>query len=263
MSNQLKILNEIVDQCSKEHLHSVFAPLVDLPKTSTKAEMISYCLNKELGAYGIKTYPSPDKTMILIDDETMSKVLDFFNGKSYKPYFTEEQIHRLRTIQKVSNDNKVNIYWAQSGFRRKYYYIKQYGFNGANLYNVLNLNTANVAAATLSPTGAAALTMAGIVGLSWSGGLFFSMLENYIPNTMPTLKASVSGLKVVVSFPIRTVEWTSNQIFGAVEKRVIGIPLPTNITEVYGLNLGPRLQDLSKLKTGVMEWLIERLKKAL
>jgi len=50
MATQLTILKDIVKECSKEQLHSVFSPIADLPNTCTKAEMISHCLNKELGA---------------------------------------------------------------------------------------------------------------------------------------------------------------------------------------------------------------------
>jgi hypothetical protein len=257
--NKLKVISEIMDQCSKEYLDSVFSPIADLPSTCTKAEMISHCFNNELAVYGIQTYTSPDRTMVLINDESMSKVVDFFNGTGIRPYVTEEKLERLKAIQKVSNDNNISIYWDQSGFRRKYYYLKQYGFNGVNLYNLLNLNSANTAAAALSPTGAAGITMAGIVALSWSGSLFLSTVENYIPNTMVRTKAVVCGAKFVTALPVRSVEWTSNQIFGFVENIIIGIPLPTNITEVYKLDVGPKLKDLSKFKTVVIQWLINKL----
>lgn len=59
--NKLQIADNIVDICSKHQLESVLAPLADLPGSSTKAEMISHCLNKELGAYGLKAHISPDK----------------------------------------------------------------------------------------------------------------------------------------------------------------------------------------------------------
>jgi hypothetical protein len=61
---QLEILETAVDICSKSQLESVFAPLADLPASCTKAEMISHCLNTELGAYGFKSYISPDKTAV-------------------------------------------------------------------------------------------------------------------------------------------------------------------------------------------------------
>ncbi len=38
-------------------------------------EMISHCLNTELGAYGFKSYVSPDKTAGFINDEGMCKVI--------------------------------------------------------------------------------------------------------------------------------------------------------------------------------------------
>ena len=47
---ELKVVEGIVDICSKLHLESVFAPIVDMFPSATKASMISHCLNTELGA---------------------------------------------------------------------------------------------------------------------------------------------------------------------------------------------------------------------
>ena len=250
-----------MDTCSKSELESVFAPLADLPASCTKAEMISHCLDTELGAYGFKSYPSPDKTAVLINDEGMCKVMDFFKGKGYQPVLTEEHTMRVSTVVDFANKNQVDLLWAQTGLKKKYYYFKQYGFNGVNLYNVLNINTINSAAAALSPIGAAGITMAGVVALSWTGSLFFSTLENYIPNTMPRTKLVVNGVKYGIALPIRCVEWTSNQIFGFAEKMVIGRQLPTNVTEVYKLNIGPKLENIAEVKKPVLSWLINRLNK--
>jgi len=122
-----------LDQCSETELKNLFSPIVDLPNTNTKAEIINPCLNNELAGYGFNSCLSPDKTSVLINDETMRKVIDFLNDKGYQPYITQEQINRIRIIQKVSTDNSVDIVWAQSSIRKKDYYFKQYGFNGAQL----------------------------------------------------------------------------------------------------------------------------------
>ena len=259
--NKLEIVKAVVDTCSKSQLESVFAPLADLPASCTKAEMISHCLNTELGAYGLKTYTSPDKTAIFINDEGMCKVIDFFKGKGYQPILTEEHTKRVSTVVDFANKNKVDLLWAQTGLKKQYYYLKQYGFNGVNLYNVLNINTINSAAAASSTIGAAGITMAGVVALSWSGSLFFSTLENYVPNTMPRVKLAVTGMKYGTALPIRCVEWTSNQIFGFAERVVVGIPLPTNVTEVYKLNIGPKLKNITEVKKPVLSWLINQLNK--
>ena len=169
---QLEIVEALVDSCSKPSLESVFAPLTDLPASCTKAEMVSHCLSTELGAYGFKSYVSPDKTAVLINDEGMCKVMDFFKGKAYQPVLTEQHTKRVGTVVDFANNNKVDILWSQAGLSKKYYYFKQYSFNGVNLYNVLNINTINSAAAALSPVGAAGITMAGVVALSWTGSLF-------------------------------------------------------------------------------------------
>ena len=259
--NQLELIESSIDNCTKSQLESVFATLSDLPGSCTKAEMISYCLNTELGAYGIESYTSPDKTAVFIDDGGMSKVMDFFKGKGYQPVLTQEQTKRVSTVVDFANKTKVDLLWRQTGLKKRYYYLKQYGFNGINLYNVLNINTINSAAAAMSPIGAAGITMSGVVALSWTGSIFFSTLENYVPNTMPRVKFAVTGMKYGTALPIRCVEWTSNQIFGFAEKMVIGGQLPTNITEVYKLNIGPKLENITEIKKPVVSWLIKQLQK--
>jgi len=258
--SQLKVLSTVIDECSKSQLESVFAPITNLPASCTKAEMISYCLNTELAAYGIKSYTSPDKTAVLLDDEGMSRVVDFFKGTGSQPILTDEQIKRVGTVVDFADKGKVDLLWAQSGISKKYYYFKQYGFNGINLYNAININTVNSAAAAMSPVGATGLTMAGVVALSWTGSLFFSTLENYIPNTMPRVKLVVSAAKFGTALPVRCVEWTSNQILGFAENLIVGRSLPTNVTEVYKLNVGPKLKNINEIKKPILNWLLNRLK---
>lgn len=259
MSNKLLIVSDILDHCSKEQLQSVFAPLAGLPPTTTKAEMISHCLNHELGAYGFQSYTSPDKSMVFINDEAMCHIVDFLKERGFTPQFTEQQIARIKTLHKVANDNKVSIFWSQSGLQKKYYYLKQYGFHGINLYNILNVNAINSGAAAVSATGAAGLTMAGVVALSWSGSLFLATLENYIPNNMVRTKAVICGTKFVVGIPVRLTEWTANQIFGFPEKIVIGIPLPTNVTQVFRVHVGPEIEKIVEVKKSTIKWLLKQL----
>ena len=144
----------------------------------------------------------------------------------------------------------------QTGFKKKYYLFKQYGFNGVNLYSLLNINTINSAGATLSTTGAIGLTLPTLVALSWSGSLFLSTLENIIPDNMNKTKAVISGSKTIINLPIRVVELTSNSIIGFVENRTIGAQLPINVTQDFRLALGPRIRDLSNLKKPIKKILL-------
>jgi len=122
------------------------------------------------------------------------------------------------------------------------------------------MNTINTAQASLSLTGASSLTMGGVIAVSWSASLFLGTLENYIPNTMPKTKIVISATKFTVSLPIRCVEFTGNAIFGTFEKLIVGMPLPTNITEVYKLNVGPNLKNVQEFKKPILNWLIKLFK---
>lgn len=191
----------------------------------------------------------------------MCNVLEFFKNKSYQPVLTAEHTERIGTVVSLAKDNKVDLLWDLGGVKKPYYYFKQYGFNGVNLYNLLNVNTVNAAAAALSPTGAVTLTMSSIVALSWSGSIFFSTIENHIPHSFVKTKLVIRGSKYILGLPIQCVEWTSNQIFGVGENLIFGQPLPTNITEVYALNVGPKLENITKFKKPLLSWVINQLEK--
>jgi hypothetical protein len=103
--------------------------------------------------------------------------------------------------------------------------------------------------------------MTGIVALSWSGSIFLSSVEYYIPDSMPRLKLFVVTKKFVVAGPRRCVEWSGNQILGDVEYVFLGHSLPTNITEVFKLNEGPKLKDLKELKKPILSWMLDKLQK--
>lgn len=136
----------------------------------------------------------------------MCKVLDFLKNPGYHPVLIPEHTERVETVVDFANKNTVDLLCAQGGLRKNYSYFKQYGFNGINLYNLLNGNTLNTAAATLSPTGAPSFTMVNVVTINCSGSLFFSLVKNHILSSMVKTKMVVTGLKYLVALPIRYVE---------------------------------------------------------
>lgn len=115
----LDLISKSLEQCSTEQLESILAPI---SSSSTSAEMISYCLNKELNTYGIVTYVSPDKTTVLVNDESMCKVLDYFHGKDFKPVLTTEHVERVKSLITVAEKKNVDLLWAQTGLTKQYYY---------------------------------------------------------------------------------------------------------------------------------------------
>jgi len=136
----------VVDVCKDDKMvQDIISSIESCHGYSSKAELVCQCLNKELGAYGFYSYPSVDHTTVLVNDETIGKVLDFFNKKGYQPHSTSAQIGRVKSILKIANANKVSILWQQVALKRKYYYLKQYGFNGWNMFNLLNIKTVLIA----------------------------------------------------------------------------------------------------------------------
>ena len=99
------------------------------------------------------------------------------------------------------------------------------------------------------------MSAAGAMALSYSGSLFLSTLDNYIPNSWVRTKTSVGLAKVVVSFPLHITEKTTNVIFGSVEKLIIGTKLPTNVTAAFAVDKGPRLSSFGEIKKTLGELL--------
>ena len=65
--------------------------------------------NTELKAFGVRSYTSPDKTTVLINDEGMSKVMDFFEGKSHSILLTDQQVMYIETVVDFANKSKVDL----------------------------------------------------------------------------------------------------------------------------------------------------------
>ena len=248
--NNTEIVKRVIDKCSTEELLKG-----GVPEFLTDAEQISYCFNTELGAYGLKTNVSPDKRFIYIDDEGMSKVLSFFKGKEAQPALTAQHVESLKNLVETANEKNISLIWLRQGWSKRYYLFKQYGFHGVNIFRILNINNINTAAAMTSASGAASISIGGVLALSYSGSLFFSTVENYIPNSYIKTKAAVGAAKVVVSFPLQVAEYTGNAIFGLGETLITGNTLPTNVTSTFRLDQGPQLKNLSELKQPVAEYL--------
>lgn len=247
--SKYEIVKAAIDHCNSDLID------ISLIDPISKAEYVSECLNRELSAYGLNTYVSPDKTSVLIDDQGMSTVINYFEGTGFKPVVTEEHVDRVKTIIQKADNEKIPLLWSQEGLKKRYYNFKQIGFNGANLLNVLNLNTINAPAVMLSPTGSVALSFSGVIALSWTGSMFLSTLDNYIPNNFVKTKAIIKGSKFALAVPIRLVEYTSNVIFGTIENYTVGVQLPINVTDNFNVSTGPRIKDIKKLKKPIGELL--------
>ena len=61
---------------------------------------------------------------------------------------------------------------------------KQYGFNLISLQHVLQTKNAAATAAALSPAGSVTLTIPSVITISYAGSLFFSLVENFVPQLL-------------------------------------------------------------------------------
>ena len=102
--HNLELTKTIIDQCETDLL--LDSNLLD---SFTKVERISYCFNRELGAYGINTHVSPDRTSVYLDNQGMSQVLDFFEGKTFQPVLTTQHVQRVQNLVKSANKNKIDL----------------------------------------------------------------------------------------------------------------------------------------------------------
>ena len=93
--NTLEIVEKIVEVCNDEKLvQDIISSIEEGYGFSSKVELVCQCLNKELGAYGFHSDPSAYKTAVLVNDETMCKVIEFFNQTGAEPHL----IKKLNTL---------------------------------------------------------------------------------------------------------------------------------------------------------------------
>jgi len=98
--SKYQIAKAVIDNCNTDVVD------ISLLEPISKAQHVSECLNREFSAYGLNTYVSPDKTSVLIDDQRMSTVINYFEGTGFQPIVTEEHVERVKDIvQKAYKEN--------------------------------------------------------------------------------------------------------------------------------------------------------------
>jgi|GEM_PF-1974450 len=253
--NQLTVLQKAVDQCSNEQLQNLLPPIGE----DVSAQILSYCFNKELAPFHMTSYPSPDGSMILINSETMRKIFAELKSPSFRKDFDAQNLSRVKQISELAKLNNIGISWNPIGFQKFYFTVKQWGFGICNLSNALSLNSVNSVIACTSLTGAAPLTMSGVLDLSWTGAFFLATCENYISNSWVLSKSGVRAAKVMMVFPVHLFEWSINQIGNLVEGNVltklklVDGPFPINRTDSFQLNVGPKVEDLPEIQRAARE----------
>jgi hypothetical protein len=116
--NTLEIVEKIVDVYNDDKVvQGIISSIEKGYGFSSKVELVCQCLNKELGAYGFHSYPSADKTAVLVNDETMSKVIEFFNQTGAEPRITTHHVERVKSMSNAANKNNISIFLATSYFQ--------------------------------------------------------------------------------------------------------------------------------------------------
>lgn len=98
-----------------------------------------------------------------------------------------------------------------------------------------------------------------MITIRFSGSLFLSTIENYIPASIPRLKMVIGGLKYIVALPIKLVDYLGNKILKFGEKFFMWNSLLITIINVYRINEGPYLSKMGEFKKPIINGLIERL----
>jgi hypothetical protein len=248
-------IDKIVESCVNADGIVPYVFSDNIKEFCTNPENIVTCLNSELSNYGFKASVSPDKTVIYVDDAVKSQIINILSAQTATPYITPNHVERIQEIAEVIQEKNIPVIWKLEGIKRSYYLAKQYTFNGVSLYHLLNIKNAAAAAATVSPSGAATMSIPAAIAISYAGFLFFSTIESFIPNG--PVKTVVKGAKVVTAFPIAITEAVTNGIFGSIEARLIKDTLPINITSCYGLLEGPKLSELKGIRGKVADYLIK------
>lgn len=114
-----RLSNVFINSGSKDQLGSLLSTALDILDSCKKAEIVNQCLNTELEAFDLKTHVAIDKTSLLVNDEGLCKVRDFFKGKSYHPVLINQHTNRVGTVIDFANENKIDLLCTQGRFRKK------------------------------------------------------------------------------------------------------------------------------------------------
>lgn len=256
MSNSFNFKNveQITSIISDETNLVLFLNDVSIKEFCTTPDNIRQCLNCELAPFGIETKLSPDGSMLYIDGESKSRIVRFLNGNEPISALEPARMERLQDIAEVMHDKKILLIWELTDIKKAYYLAKQHTFNGLNLYHALNIKNGAAAAAALSATGAATLTLSSSIAISFTGALFLSIVESYLP--AGNIKTVVKGVKVIIGFPVGIAELMVNGIVGTFETLIIKEPLPINVTDVYGFTDGPRIEKIKGIGNKIHDFLL-------
>jgi hypothetical protein len=256
MSNTYNFKNteQITNVISDENNIVSFINDLSIKEFCTNPENIQQCLNRELAPFGIETKLSPDGSTLYVDSESKSRIVQFLSGNERIPVLEPGRVERLQEIAEVIQEKKILMIWKLNSVKRCYYLAKQHTFNGINFYHALNIKNTAASAAALSTTGAATLTLSSTIAISFTGAMFLSLVESYLP--AGNIKTVVKGAKVIIAIPIGITEVVTNGIIGTLEKLVMHEPLPINVTDVYGFSDGPKIEDVKGIRDKVTDFLL-------
>jgi hypothetical protein len=210
------------------------------------AKDLSLYLNDNLAKVGIKTSTTLKDCVVTVDQETMRKIVQVANEGISNNFFGPQEAENLIKLIETAEKKNIPIILRLTGTPLKYWNTKQYGFHGVTFLHALRLRTEASALAAVAGNGAAALTIGSGVAISFTGVMFLSLLESYVP--VGPVKEIVKGSKLVVGIPIVFVEYTANIITGVFEKALFNQTFPTNITSTFGILDGPELSKLNGFK---------------
>ena len=202
---------------------------------------------------GIKTRIMKDYAVGL-DQEILEKILQVACGEGSENGINMVEITNIANLMDSAKRNNIPIILKLSGIREKYWMLKQYGGHALGGWHVLQMSRATSIAAAASSTGGVVFNLGSGIAISFSGMLFFALIENHIP--AGPVKNVFKGVRLVIGVPVMCIEYVSNAAFGLGKSLILGQQLPTNLTSTYRLLDGPELDKLPGFRPLIADWLM-------
>lgn len=208
------------------------------------AEYISKTLNQGLVPYGLYFDVTADKSCVYVD-EFIFKSIKTFVADEKKTVLTllPAQVGPLKKALTILKNKDIRLIRQLHGAKRSYFKFKQIGFGYMNLHSLWAVKTESAVGVINSVNGAATLTPSGIIAMSFVGGSFFQLAENFVP--YGPVKTFFKTAKHIISVPAVISEFTFNQVLGILDKVLFKEVLPINITSVLGVTEGPTVEEIN------------------
>jgi hypothetical protein len=257
--NIITIQTDVVKKLDITQIYKSIPDLHKMLSSPLNLQEICNYLNYIHNPHNISYSIGKNGTCICVEGES---ILNFFtasqDGKlllsnpSY-PSINKTLVNQTSIIIKALENRDVRfITKLTKGLHQFYFKTKTGIFLSYSFFGSLNIIGTAGTVALASPTGAAPLTISGVMALSFFFSNGLKAVNNYIPEGK--IKNSIRLLTWGSGIPLALAEWTANKLIGPIERMFTKENFDINITQVLGIADGPPALNYTEVFHQLENW---------